>query len=229
VEGQTERKDNRRTFSVSKAFEDVHKILDELPANEASRFICEAVRHYHQVKNNPNWMGDQFRRLMSLSAELQTMLTSFGGQGQMPSTPFPGHEQTGYGSSYMQQPMQHPFPYPNYPPMNPYGQPGMMPQQPVQHVPTSVDEQSNTTDTPSITVTPSSDPSHIKDVSQGVQEIAVGASDESGSGDTLAVEKGERIPNRTNSSSDESSKNDGSSETGGKKNNKVRFRSFISE
>lgn len=233
MEGQTERKDNRRTFSVSKAFEDVHKILDELPANEASRFICEAIRHYHQVKNNPNWMGDQFRRLIGISAELQTMLANFGGQGQMPVPPYPGNEQTGYGSPYMQQPMQYSFPHTNtQQTIHHYAQPGMMPYESVkqgppvqpmhpsvQHPPTSVDGQPSTTDTEITTVEVSSDPSHNKDASQDVERTVI--HEESEVGDTLAVEKGERIPNRTTSSSDENS--DGNSS--GTKENKPRKKS----
>lgn len=245
MEGQTERKDNRRTFSVSKAFDDVHKILDELPANEASRFICEAIKHYDQVKNNPNWMGDQFRRLISLSAELQTMLTSFGGNVKIPPSPFPvPNEQTGYGNPYM----QHPFQYPNYQPMHLYAQPGMMPyetiqphtqqpqtiQQPVEPTPKPVGDQISIASATTVTSDLSSDSSQIREVVEGLREIAVsvgsGAGDGIEAGDTIAVEKGERIPSITTPSSSEEGSSTEESSTSGKTRKKSNFaRQFVNK
>ncbi|WPS85344.1 hypothetical protein SMD22_01570 (plasmid) [Brevibacillus halotolerans] len=72
------RKDNRRTFSVSKRFSGVHDILDSLPESEMSRFICEAINHYHQVTSNPDWMSDQLQQIMKTQAQLQQMIAGFG-------------------------------------------------------------------------------------------------------------------------------------------------------
>ncbi|WCF11462.1 hypothetical protein NDS46_31385 (plasmid) [Paenibacillus thiaminolyticus] len=89
--GQDKPQPNRRTFSVSKGFSDVHTILNALPENEASRFICEAIRFYNQYKTNPNWMGEQLQSLVAITTQLQQAMVGLGG---IPSPPPSGFNQT---------------------------------------------------------------------------------------------------------------------------------------
>ncbi|MBP1309281.1 hypothetical protein JOD82_002301 [Paenibacillus sp. 1182] len=110
------RKDSRRTFSVSKGFKEVHDVLDGLPDNEMSRFVCEAILHYHQVKNNPNWMGEQIQQIFAMQTQLQQMISGFGG-GFTPPPPYPaqGMQQQPYNVPFQQVPMQQSAPmYPSY-------------------------------------------------------------------------------------------------------------------
>lgn len=76
--GEDQRKDNRRTFYVSEGYSDVHTILDNLPRNEASRFVCEAIRHYSSYKNNPNWLGEQLQSVIGMATQLQQMMGAMG-------------------------------------------------------------------------------------------------------------------------------------------------------
>lgn len=112
------RKDNRRTFSVSKGFKEVHTILDNLPDNEMSRFVCEAIKHYHQVKSNPNWMGEQLQEIFHTQAQLHQMIAGFGvtlPQNQQPSAQM---MPPNYGMPYQQVPLQNPGSmYPASPPV----------------------------------------------------------------------------------------------------------------
>lgn len=103
------RKDNRRTFSVSKGFKNVHDVLDELPDNEMSRFVCEAILHYYQVKNNPNWMGEQIQQIFAMQTQLQQMISGFGGGfSPPPQYPAQGMQQQPYTVPFQQAPMQQP-------------------------------------------------------------------------------------------------------------------------
>lgn len=115
--GGEKRKDNRKTFSVSKGFSDIHDILDALPENEASRFICEAIRFYHQYKSNPNWMGEQLQSMIAMTTQLQQAMVGLGGVGIPVPTAFPNAQQMtpmpvspsnpmGYGAAPSQMFMQ---------------------------------------------------------------------------------------------------------------------------
>lgn len=53
----------RRHFSISEEFADVVEILDSLPKGTMSRFVCEAILHYNDVKNDPDWL---IRRLEAM-------------------------------------------------------------------------------------------------------------------------------------------------------------------
>lgn len=60
----------RRHFSVSKEFHEVVDILDSQPEGTMSRFVCEAILHYNEVKNNPDWMIERLEKLVGYHSRI---------------------------------------------------------------------------------------------------------------------------------------------------------------
>ncbi|MFF2531416.1 hypothetical protein ACFVS2_21150 [Brevibacillus sp. NPDC058079] len=172
------RQGNRRTFSVSKGFSDVHKILDELPDNEMSRFVCEAIRHYDKVKNNPNWMTEQMQHILQTQAQLQQMIAGFG-NAAFPNQPSPSQpiyqQQYGVSTQQVQMPltMQMPYPMHMYPP----------PSEPI----TPTQESSLTT------VEHEEITSAQEVIEQSMKQVSVGDSEVTGDSEAQAVEQDQRF------------------------------------
>lgn len=176
--GGNKRKDNRKTFSVSKGFSDIHDILDSLPDNESSRFICEAIRHYHQYKNNPNWMGEQLQSIIAMTTQLQQAMAGLGNVGFPPSLPFPQ-----VGSALI----------------SPVGTPNMsgnvyaQPQGNIQHHQESVQPSQSIVDEVAVASQSAVNPSVTRENTSTPIETATGTKDDSASGeDAMAVESENR-------------------------------------
>lgn len=68
----------RKNFSISRRFQEVDKILASLPDSDQSRFICEAILHYSEFKNNPNWLLQQVAPIVQMQQQLSALYPNQG-------------------------------------------------------------------------------------------------------------------------------------------------------
>lgn len=55
----------RMTFSISNEFSDVKTILNSVPKNARSRYICEAIREKYERESNPHSIENQIRAMLT--------------------------------------------------------------------------------------------------------------------------------------------------------------------
>lgn len=68
----------RKNFSISRKFQQVDDILASLPDSDQSRFICEAILHYNEFKNNPNWLLQQVAPIVQMQQQLSALYPTPG-------------------------------------------------------------------------------------------------------------------------------------------------------
>lgn len=68
----------RKNFSISRKFQKVDDILATLPDSDQSRFICEAILHYNEFKNNPNWLLQQVAPIVQMQQQLSALYPNQG-------------------------------------------------------------------------------------------------------------------------------------------------------
>lgn len=81
----------RKNFSISRKFLEVDEILASLPESDQSRFICEAILHYNEFKNNPNWLLQQVAPIVQMQQQLSALYPNqgVGNVAQQSTSPAP--------------------------------------------------------------------------------------------------------------------------------------------